>query len=39
VARATTTAMISSEKSAWIIDRIFARLLITEVSVRPKAVL
>jgi hypothetical protein len=39
VARATTTAMTNSEKRAWTIDRIFARLLITEVSVGPKAVL
>ena len=39
VARATTTAMISSEKSAWTIDRILARLLKGNVSVGPKAVL
>ena len=31
--------MINSEKRAWTIDRIFARLLITEVFVGPKAVL
>ena len=39
VARATTTAMIVSEKSAWTIDRILARLLKGNVSVGPKAVL
>jgi hypothetical protein len=39
VARATTTAMVIRAKTAWIIDRILARLLMIEVSVGPKAVL
>jgi hypothetical protein len=36
VARATTTAMISTEKNDWIIVRTLARLLKTAVSVGPK---
>jgi hypothetical protein len=36
VARATTTAMISTDNNDWIIVRILVRLLKTAVSVGPK---